>query len=569
MNPWETTALALGGVSAVAQTAIAVGYALAGGLALIPEFVAGVSGFGGSPEVTVKPVSGLRFSKAAEAAVSTLGAIASAADKIGALTATVGGYQRRQDDWTFQAEQAANEIAALDKQIAAAQIRVAIAEKELENHELQIDQAQAVDDYMRTKYTNQQLIDWQLRQLATIYFQSYQLAYDMAKRAQACLRLEIGDQGATFVQFGYWDGLKKGLLAGERLGNDLHRMEAAYLDQNQRDFEITKSVSLAQVAPLRLLELKEAGTCTVTLPEWLFNMDYPSHYRRRLKSVSVSIPCVVGPYTGVNCTLSLIRGVVRVKDDVAAADAASYGDPLGPGVDTRFFQPQVPITAVATSHGQTDSGTFELNFNDERFLPFEGAGAVSEWKIELPRENNQFDLATISDVILHVRYTARRSLSLNLAAAATAHLGTVLPSAGVRLLVLNQELSTAWYRFLHQDPGTEQTLAFKLGREHLPFYARSKNNINLTKVDLVVESRVVGNFAVKLTVPTAAASDGTLSPTAAMGNRHQMSKAGFPAVSPVLGDWKIQIRKDADAAFSSLTPDDIQNAYLMLGFTAT
>jgi hypothetical protein len=29
-----------------------------------------------------------------------------------------------------------------------------------------------------------------------------------------------------------------------------------------------------------------------------------------------------------------------------------------------------------------DAGMFELNFRDERYLPFEGAGAISEWRLE-------------------------------------------------------------------------------------------------------------------------------------------------------------------------------------------
>ena len=51
---------------------------------------------------------------------------------------------------------------------------------------------------------------------------------------------------------------------------------------------------------------------------------------------------------------------------------------------------------------------FETNLRDERFLPFEGAGAVSTWRLELPSDFRQFDYTTISDVILHMRYTARQ-----------------------------------------------------------------------------------------------------------------------------------------------------------------
>ena len=561
MNPWEITALSLGGISAAAQTAMASGYSLAGGLALIPSFTAGGSGFGGSPVATTELPEGLKFSKAAEAAVATLSAIATAADKIGSLASTVGSYQRRQDDWTFQAQQADTEIAQVDKQIAAAQVRLAIAEKELENQELQIEQSEAVDEYMRSKYTNQQLYDWQVRQMASIYFQSYQLAYDMAKRAEKCFQFELGDPSAAFVQFGYWDSLKKGLLAGERLANDLQRMEAAYLDQNTRTLEITKHVSLAQFLPLSLMALKEAGACTVLLPEWLFDMDYPGHYRRRIKSVSISIPSVVGPYTSVNCTLSLINHGIRITEDVAAG----YGDPLAAG-DTRFYKSPAPVTAVATSHGRNDAGMFQLAFNDERFLPFEGAGAVSEWRIELPKENNQFELATVSDVILHVSYTATPSGDVNLITAAKDHVTAVLPSAGLRLLVLNQEFSTAWHRFLHPEGGTDQILSFTLGLEHLPFYARGKN-IALTKVDLIVESPETGSFDVKLKVPGAAtASDETLDPKPAYGGRQHLAKSSFAANAPLLGEWQIQIKKAADGDFKSLEPEDVQNAYLVLGF---
>ena len=61
-----------------------------------------------------------------------------------------------------------------------------------------------------------------------------------------------------------------------------------------------------------------------------------------------------------------------------------------------------PQTSMATSSGQTDSGMFELNFRDERYLPFEGAGAVSRWRLELPAPLPQFDYGSIADVLLHV-----------------------------------------------------------------------------------------------------------------------------------------------------------------------
>jgi hypothetical protein len=75
------------------------------------------------------------------------------------------------------------------------------------------------------------------------------------------------------------------------------------------------------------------------------------------------------------------------------------------------------VKAMAASNAQNDSGVFELNFRDERYLPFEGAGAVSSWSLEIFNDSGadfgkslrQFDYSTISDAILHIKYTAREN----------------------------------------------------------------------------------------------------------------------------------------------------------------
>ena len=75
--------------------------------------------------------------------------------------------------------------------------------------------------------------------------------------------------------------------------------------------------------------------------------------------------------------------------------------------DPRIVRHYAAMEAIVTSSGQDDSGLFELSFRDERYLPFEFQGALSRWHIELPQENNQFDVDTLSDVVLHLNCTAR------------------------------------------------------------------------------------------------------------------------------------------------------------------
>lgn len=75
---------------------------------------------------------------------------------------------------------------------------------------MQIQNSIEADEFMRSKFTNQQLYDWMIGQISTVYFQSYQLAYDLAKKAEQCYQYELGEFGnSNFIQFGYWDSLKK------------------------------------------------------------------------------------------------------------------------------------------------------------------------------------------------------------------------------------------------------------------------------------------------------------------------------------------------------------------------
>ena len=108
-----------------------------------------------------------------------------------------------------------------------------------------VENAREVEEFLRDKYTNQELYGWMVGQFATVLLPDLSARLRPAKRAERAFRHELGLKDSSFIQFGYWDSLKKGLLAGERLYHDLKRMEVAYLDQNRREYEITKHVSLA------------------------------------------------------------------------------------------------------------------------------------------------------------------------------------------------------------------------------------------------------------------------------------------------------------------------------------
>ena len=88
-------------------------------------------------------------------------------------------------------------------------------------------------------------------------------------------------------------------------------------------------MSLLQLDPYALVELRENHSCLISLPEILFDLDNPGHYLRRLKTVALTFPCVVGPYTSVSATLTLLNNQIRTSTDTSAGyPRTSFGHSL-------------------------------------------------------------------------------------------------------------------------------------------------------------------------------------------------------------------------------------------------
>jgi hypothetical protein len=487
----------------IAHTATLV----AGGTSMIAGILHAIPQSGTAVPV-LSEFGGQHLGAVLDAVASYVNLLATDANHMAGRVGVIGQYQRRQDEWVFQSRMALKEIGQVRKQIIAAEIRLDIAGKELSNHEKQIKNAQAADAFMRDKYTNQELYQWMVRQVSDIYFSTYQLAFDVAKRAERAFRHELGLQHSSFVTVGYWDNLKKGLMAGDRLYHDLKRMEVAYLDQNKREYEITKHISLLQLDPTALITLRQTGKCEMRISESIFDLDFAGHYLRRIKMVSLTIPCVTGPYSGVACTLTLLKSEIRNSN----VSSGEYRRDLA-NDDSRFLDLFGPIQSIVTSTSQNDSGLFEPNLRDERYLPFEGSGAISTWRIELPSAFPTFDYDTITDVVLHVRYTARNGgdgLKQKVAGELQSAINSV-EAAGeeeglARLFSLRQEFPTEWRRLISgANPNVVGDLqeSFAITKSRFPFLFAPKA-IKISKVDLYAvpkEDAKNPKFSATITLP--------------------------------------------------------------------
>lgn len=453
MNRYERTELGLT-IAAAVLDLVGGAFVAAGGIAsAVPTFNIGISGYAGSP-VVVTQAGGSQVGGGLAKTGQALSIVAGSAQRSAGVLGTQASYTRRKEEWDFQKDLASRDITQIDAQIVAAEIRKAMAEHELAGHDKQVEQSTEALEVMQSKFTNAELYGWMAGELSKVHHLAYQLAIDLARRAERCYRYELAVEGGDdFIQFGHWDNRRQGLLAGERLQHDLRRMEAAFYQNHRREYELTKRVSLAALDPVALIALRKTGACHFQLPAILFNLDHASHYLRRIKLVGVSVPAVAGPFTSVGVTLTYESGKIRKTAGGGPVDAEG------------------PAQSVAISVTQEDTGLFEPNLRDERYLPFEGRALEdSSWRLELPAKVRQFDYETISDVVLTIRYTAREGGETTKAAvgaldtaldAITRPEGALHGAGQVHVFSARAEFPEAWRGFIaegHNDGETDLVL---------------------------------------------------------------------------------------------------------------
>lgn len=495
-NTGEQKQLQLMQASIALQTQQGTMQSLASTLSLIPQF--NLQGL-----ATGTTYGGQHLSYAMGAISSYMGISAAVNNIQGSMASTQAGYERRRDDWNFQAATAQKELEQMDQQILSAELRLDMAQRELTNHELQMENTQEVDTYMRSKFTNDQLYSWMSGQIATTYFLSYQLAYDMAKKAEKCYAAELPHVVLPlggFITFGYWDSLRKGLMSGEKLQFDLRKMEASYQETNKRELELTKNFSLAMTDPEALLKLRRDGSCGFNLEKIWYDLDFPGHYQRRIKSVSISIPCIAGPYTTVASRLTLKKSYLQQDATAVTVDMNQAEQ------------------SIATSTAMNDAGVFELNFRDERYVPFENAGAISEWTLSMMSNVGlrQFNYDTISDVIIHVRYVAQHDDALEEATKIT--LEGFLNSAtnGIslyRYFSLKHEFAGEWYKAFHTPlvavgslGNIGRKVSLRVERDAFPGYSKGKT-ITISGADFMIKPKAGTSYKLVYGATTADLND--------------------------------------------------------------
>ncbi len=444
--PWESVEQVAKWTSGTIRTAEGVLQILSGVFGLVPQL--------GSP--FAMKYGGVELSGSSEKFGNALEATAKIADNVAMLAGLEGSHQRREQDWTFQMKTATQELKAMAEQLKASEITMAMAEYDLDLHTTNIEQYKELYDFYTQKFSNLQHYTFQIQQLQKLYRMAFNLANDFALKAQQAFEFErFGTTYNTnFINTDNWNADKLGLLAGERLMLQLHQLEKEYIDTDKRKIEITQHFSMLQLAPDKLLELKTTGECVdFKIPEAAFDLIYPGYFRRIIKSVRVTIPCIVGPYTNIGATLTLGNNKIRKEVNSALAVYDFKG-----------------CAMIATSNAQNDGGQFELNFRDERYLPFEGAGAIGSWTLSLPKAKQAFDYNSISDVVFHVSYTADYDGVFKGTVESTliAELNKIHGTGIIRAFSLRHDFPNEWHILSMATNNADILLDLK--KEHFPYF---------------------------------------------------------------------------------------------------
>ncbi len=371
--------------------------------------------------------------------------------------------ERRREEWQLQSDLSQQDLLIADQQIGLANDRVAIANMEYNIAAIQRDQAQDMLKFLSTKFTNVELYEWMIGELAEVYAFLLRTATTLARQAEGQLAFERQQAAAGLIKSDYWSDVlqqgytsssntatttdRRGITASARLLQDVVALDQYAFDSERRLLNLNQTFSLARLQPIEFEEFRKTGILSFSTTMRLFDEGFPGHYMRLIKKVRVSIAALIPPNQGIRATLST-SGLSRVVTS----------DPAFPTLVVRQEPQSVALTA---SMGST--GVFELDMQSDLLYPFDGMGVDTNWYLELPSAGNPFDYDALFDVLVSVEYTALNSIELR------DRVVKQLPREVLsdRAFSVKRDLADVWYE-LANNQGGPADIAVAMSRADFP-----------------------------------------------------------------------------------------------------
>jgi hypothetical protein len=112
-----------------------------------------------------------------------------------------------------------------------------------------------------------------------------------------------GDAAATAAERGPTTDMK-GMTGSARLLEDLYQLEQYAFDTRKCKLQLSKTISLARLAPAEFQRFRETGVMVFATPMEMFDRDYPGHYLRLISLVRTSVIALIPAVDGIHATLS-------------------------------------------------------------------------------------------------------------------------------------------------------------------------------------------------------------------------------------------------------------------------
>ena len=415
--------------------------------------------------------AGMAAATALQAGAQAIGTASEAASLAGTIRSTESNlakmqadFARRREDWQLRQRLATQDIQIAAQDTAIEQDGVRVAEQQRTISQIEADSAEQVIDFLGTKFTGVDLYDWMSRTLERAYAVVLRHATSTARLAAGQLTFERPDGIPPPIGEDYWsaptdDGTitgsgtgtidRRGLTGAERLLQDLTLLDQYAFETNRRKLQLTKTISLAQLAPLDLERLRTTGIMTFATSAELFDRDRPGYYLRLIKRVSVSLIALVPPTEGIHAELRS-AGISRVV--------------VGPEI----FQPitvrrEPSLVALSSPVGATGVFTFEAQ--PELANPFEFEGVDTTWEFRLPQAGNRFDFSAIADLLVTIDYTALESADYRRQVIRRQD----QRFSADRAFSVRNDFSDAWWDLHNPDQSpTPMTISFHIGATDFP-----------------------------------------------------------------------------------------------------
>lgn len=459
------------------------------------------------------------------------------------LLSQQASWERRQQDWEHQRTLALVDVRISNQAITLAEIALRITQEQRRVAILGADYTAASLEFIRNKFTNVALYETASFWLEKTYRWFLSHATAIAQLARLELSFQLQDPSIPKIRSDYWEvpaltfgGASqdlKGITGSARLLQDIYALDQHAFEKNKRKLNLTKMLSIAQIAPLELQQFRQTGVLHFATTLDMFDRDFPGDYMRLIKRVGVILD---GTGSGINATLSC-TGVSRVVAD------------RGPGQFDTVVLRRDPQRVALIKQDETTNifrGVFASDSQPELLQPFEGLGVETSWELRILRASNTIDLSKLADIRMVLDYTSLHSETY--AARVMDELGRTVSYD--RPFSFQREFPTEWTNVFKDPSAGAPALTARIGTNAEHFY---KNLTNLRIEQVTIQFALSDGPAINIVLEQLRLTPTGKGPVSGIGGTNngvissRLGNADFSALinqSPI-GKWEISLPNTA------------------------